>query len=374
MKSDLRYESIAMSEQAEYLGHNFEQLCRELVEQSGHLEKEQVWPDKQFDRLADENVTGWVIPQEYGGLDLNAYDLTHGYEQLAAACLVTTFVLTQRNGACQRIARAENETLKTELLPPLRRGEIFATVGISHLTTSRRHLKEPAVTVEWNDSSMVLNGTIPWVTGGLYADYIVTGGVCDDGLEVLVAVPCDSEGVECLPPIPMMALNSSQTGAVRLDHVKVDERFLIAGPVEGVMSQGVGGGTGSVATSALALGAVAGILNRFEVEVERRADLSEAYELLNQQRNETRDNMYESLLAAERGDDPQQSNEEIRQQANSLVLRASQAYLTATKGAGFITGHPAERAVREAMFFLVWSCPQAVAKATLHSFACGFER
>lgn len=358
----------------EFLGKSFETLCDKLTEQSSHLEKDQVWPDTQLDLLAAENVTGWVIPREYGGLDLDAYDLTLGYEKLAAACLVTTFVLTQRNGACQRIARAENETLKTELLPALRSGEIFATVGISHLTTSRRHLKEPAVTVEWNDSSMVLNGTIPWVTGGPFADYIVTGGVCEDGREVLVAVPCDSEGVECLSPIPMMALNASQTGAVRLNQVRVDERFLIAGPVEGVMSQGVGGGTGSVATSALALGAVAGILNRFQVEVERRPDLSEAFDLLNQQRRETCDNMYEALLAAARGDDPQKSNEEIRQQANSLVLRASQAYLTATKGAGFVTGHPAERAVREAMFFLVWSCPQAVAQATLHSFACGFER
>ena len=63
-------------------------------------------------------------------------------------------------------------------------------------------------------------------------------------------------------------------------------------------------------------------------------------------------------------------SETVRQKANSLVLRAAQAYLAASKGAGFVMGHPAERAVREAMFFLVWSCPQPVVSAALREFAC----
>jgi hypothetical protein len=62
--------------------------------------------------------------------------------------------------------------------------------------------------------------------------------------------------------------------------------------------------------------------------------------------------------------------ESVRQKANSLVLRAAQAYLAASKGAGFVVGHPAERAVREAMFFLVWSCPAPVVSAALREFAC----
>jgi len=54
------------------------------------------------------------------------------------------------------------------------------------------------------------------------------------------------------------------------------------------------------------------------------------------------------------------SRNNLRQRANSLVTRAAQASLTASKGAGFVVGHPAERLLRESMFFLVWSCPQPV--------------
>ena len=61
----------------------------------------------------------------------------------------------------------------------------------------------------------------------------------------------------------------------------------------------------------------------------------------------------------------------MRARANSLCLRSAQSYLTASKGAGFVAGHPAGRFVREAMFFQVWSCPAPVAAAALREFACG---
>jgi hypothetical protein len=80
------------------------------------------------------------------------------------------------------------------------------------------------------------------------------------------------------------------------------------------------------------------------------------------------------MSAAARGESPESSPAlsaaSIRGRANSLVLRATQADLAASKGAGFVAGHPAERAVREALFFLVWSCPQPVLAAALRGFAC----
>jgi len=62
---------------------------------------------------------------------------------------------------------------------------------------------------------------------------------------------------------------------------------------------------------------------------------------------------------------PSCTKESLRQRANSLVSRASQAALSAAKGSGYVVGHPAGRWCREALFFLVWSCPQPVAAANL---------
>jgi hypothetical protein len=59
------------------------------------------------------------------------------------------------------------------------------------------------------------------------------------------------------------------------------------------------------------------------------------------------------------------TTENLRARANSLVLRAAQAVLAAAKGTGYVVGHPAGRWCREALFFLVWSCPQPVLAANL---------
>ena len=79
------------------------------------------------------------------------------------------------------------------------------------------------------------------------------------------------------------------------------------------------------------------------------------------------------MLAASRGEPEAWSTEQIRQRANSYVTRLAQSYLAAAKGTGFVSGHPAERAVREAMFFYVWSCPQSVVQGNLQELACRDE-
>jgi len=366
-------DSIELNCNMDFTGPDFGPLLNKLRIHAESPGAEEAWPEEPLRWLAENHVLGWVIPPEYGGTDISSEQLTAGYEQLTESCLLTAFVLTQRNGACQRIAGSDNFELKSELLPRLCRGELFATVGISHLTTSRQHLHKPMVRVQQTDAGYVLTGTAPWVTGADQADVIVTGGTLDDGRQVLVAVPTDVEGVEVAEPLRMLSLNGSHTGALNMNAVEVAADRLIAGPAEQVMKKGQGHGTGSFATSALAVGVTRGVLRRFRQEAEARPELGEIHKPLNRECTALLDN----ILAAARGEsaeeNPALAAGAIRERANSLVLRTSQAYLAATKGTGFVSGHPAERAVREAIFFLVWSCPQPVLTAALRDFACIIE-
>ena len=210
------------------------------------------------------------------------------------------------------------------------------------------------------------------MTGANHADYIVSGGTCEDGTQVLAAVPTAHDGITINKPPRMLSMNASQTGSVDLNEVNIPRRFLLAGPVEGVMKRGKGGGTGSLVTSALAIGASEASINRLNQEADNRPDLKEIYEPLEAERKVLSLDLHHSAAGGS-GDDPALSMESIRQRANSLVIRSAQAYLGAAKGAGFVHGHPAERAVREAMFVLVWSCPQLVLTAALREFACVLE-
>lgn len=343
-------------------------LLSDLAALSASLDARQNWPAEQFALLAKAGVLGWVIPAAYGGTDISERELLAGYVELASACLTTTFVLTQRNGACQRIAASTNGDLKSRLLPELARGELFATVGISHLTTSRQHLKAPAVRAVEEGTGYRLEGEVPWVTGAAHADYIVTGGTVDGGRQLLAAVPTAAAGVHVAPAARLLALSASQTSSVRLDGVLIERELIVAGPIEQVMRHGASS-TGSLGTSALAAGLSRAALDRLADEGVVRPDLMPICDPL----REECDSLIADLnRAAERTaspGDPVLTSEAIRARANSLVLRSTQALLAASKGAGFVSGHFAERAVREAMFFLVWSCPQPVVHAALRELA-----
>ena len=84
-------------------------------------------------------------------------------------------------------------------------------------------------------------------------------------------------------------------------------------------------------------------------------------------RIETSSNALDELYQMDRGEGPNDLVA-LRKKANDLALNCTQAALVAAKGVGFAGGHDVGRWCREALFFLVWSCPQGVAQAHLCSF------
>jgi alkylation response protein AidB-like acyl-CoA dehydrogenase len=369
------------------------ELCARLAEMAIELDRHPTWPAEQLRLCGEYGVYEWFIDPAWGGQGWNEADVVQGYLTLSAACVSTAFILTQRTGACRRIERSENEALKKRLLPDLASGELFGTVGISHLTTSRRHLARPVLTAERVPRGFRLNGMAPWVTGGAAADVIVIaatlvkdGAATDD--QLIVAVPTGSPGVRVAEPLTLVGVSASATGPVHLDQVEVADDWLIAGPMPNVMTSGVGASTGGLETSTLAVGLAGAAIDYLQDEATRRTDLQQPATAL--RADHTR--LIGELLGAACGDkvvsrvvrgspDPAlggsvgrpattsadivTTKESLRQRANSLVLRATQAALAAAKGSGYVVGHPAGRWCREALFFLVWSCPQPVAAANL---------
>jgi alkylation response protein AidB-like acyl-CoA dehydrogenase len=337
-----------------------DELCALLAERAKQLDDTAEWPREQLRLCADYGVFRWFLPAEWGGFAWSDVDVIRGYLRLSAACLTTTFILTQRTGACQRIAVSENDGMKSLWLPRLVSGDAFSTVGISHLTTSRRHLTRPVLRAEETRDGYLLAGYSPWVTGAIAADVAVVGATLDDDRQLLVALPTNLNGVERPRPPRLVGLSASCTGELRLDEVRLPRECVLAGPIENVMRSGAGAGTGGLQTSTLAIGLAGAALDFLEAEATRRSEL--AGPALELRRDHGR--LHSDLLALAVGATVC-SNEELRIRANSLVLRATQAALAAAKGTGYVVGHPAGRWCREALFFLVWSCPAPVMAANL---------
>ena len=130
-----------------------------------------------------------------------------------------------------------------------------------------------------------------------------------------------------------------------------------------VGSPGTGSGPGGLQTSALAIGHAAQAIEYLLRESQVREDIRNVAEGLQSQWRA----MFDELTQMNRGIGPQDQGV-LRKKANDLALNSTQAALAAAKGVGFANGHDVGRLCREALFFLVWSCPQSVVQAHLCSF------
>jgi len=333
-------------------------LCEQLrilsTESSDH------WPANQLELIGQAGVYRWFVPEIYGGAQWDNADIASGYVRLAAACLTTTFIITQRAAAIRRICGSENVRLRENLLPGLMTGNACATIGISHLTTSHQHVSKPVLRASETESGFLIDGFSPWVTGASGAAYLVMGAQLEDGTQILFSVPTNASGVTVEPGFQLVSLTGSQTGPVKCDNVLIDHEQVLSGPVDNVLITRSGSGTGGLQTSALAIGLAQAAIDFIRDESRKRSALQDIYESLLAQHSEIQEQMLKLASGV-----PVCTLEQLRTDANSLVLRATKAALAAAKGAGYVKGHPVGRWCQEALFFLVWSCPQAVLDANL---------
>jgi alkylation response protein AidB-like acyl-CoA dehydrogenase len=291
--------------------------------------------------------------------------LVQRYARLASGSLTAVFILSQHEAALRRLMAATDRPTADRWLRAVGQDPVIATVGISHLTTSRRLGSQAIRVLETGPGRYRLDGTMPWVTGATRADLVVTGGTFDDGRQVLIALPTDRPGVTVRPPFPLAALQASCTSEIGLEGVEVAESDLLAGPATDVLTHPGAVGTGGLETSALALGQAHAALSALVELSPDRGELAEPLEAL----CDGWQSAWGQLMAQARGEDDAPQPSQIRAQANALVLRATQAYLTARKGTGFLRSEPAQRWARQAMFFLVWSCPAPIAQAAIRDLA-----
>ena len=283
-------------------------------------------------------------------------ELLSGYERLAEACLTTAFILSQREAAVRRLVASENADLAKQWLPPLARGEVLATVGLSQLTTSRQH-QAPVLRAAAHNGGIQLDGVIPWVTGADQADLIVIGATLPDDRQVLIALPRPHSGVTVEPALPLMALAGSRTSQVRCEGVTIASAGLLAGPAPKIMS-GKPGGVGGLETSCLALGHAGAAIDYLTEQAAARPDLAAIAERFQRVRHASRQRLHD--LAA--GQPDPDAMVAIRVDCTRLALQATQVAMTVAKGAGFVAPHPAQRWARQAGFLRVWSCPRPAAE------------
>lgn len=340
-------------------------LTQNLARLATHYDFTGQWPARSLEHLTAAGAWSWAIPKAYGGMGLDPASQMVAYEAVAAGCLSCALILTQRDGACEFIGESDNDQAKSKLLPAMATHSSFASIGISHLTTSRSGGKH-ALTAVRDGQHYILNGFMPWVTGAVNCNVIVTAAVEPERGQLLLWLPVPHPGLQIDPPMRLMALESSMTSEVHCRNVRLGSEHVLRPTCADALRRN--SPVKSLVVAATGIGLAWALVRDMESHASTEdARLRSFAEEAMDRYLATRERVmgFAAQLNEPETDIPKS---ELRIAVNDLLMRLAIGAMTCGKGSGFIRQRDTQRLVREAAFFLVWSASDDVRAKTLSRF------
>ena len=346
----------------------FESALAMISSNAESIDQRGRWPVESLRALQQCGAMTWSVPTDFGGDHLPPVRLQQRYQRIAAACLTTALILTQRDAAIDFLAAAAAESSSARrLLRQAAGGRRWLSIGISQVTTSTRHGSSALIARSIADGYR-LDGIIPWATSAHHTDDLIAAAEVHTGDKLLFILPMDSRGVSVQRCRPMAVLNGSDTASVKLSGVRIGRDQVLAGPSADALKIRARRRRFTLNTCVLPLGVAQGALAMAQEHLRGRSRLCrlEIAGLRNQWQQLVR-SVYRH--AAQNPPVAGAAAAQLRAQCNHMAMRSALAALELAKGSGLHADHPAQRRVREAMFFFVWSSPAEVIEKTLAGLA-----
>ena len=306
-----------------------------------------------LDALAAAGLLGTALPPP---------DQRELAELIAAADASTWFCWVQHQTPLRSLedARPSTETpaveaLRDELLPGLREGRLLAGVAFAHL----RRPGPPNPTARRVPGGWLLNGTLDWVTSWDIADVllIMAQATGDDADRIIYCyLPAGRSGVtiglKAGEPLRLLAMSGTHTRPIALHEV-----FVPTGRIAAVLDRGTwiaADAARAVDANPAAFGIARGAIAELHAIAEQCSDAG-MQQLVDALVDECRGVRAEAYDLADDDDAAARVDRRLALRASSLDLctRATTAVVVARAGAAMLSGHSAERRLREAMFLLV---------------------
>ena len=190
-----------------------------------------------FKKLGNLGLMGLKYPEEFGGAGLD-----FSYSMVMAEALgqcncggVPMAIGVQTDMATPALARFGSEELKAQFLAPAITGDAVGCIGVSEPAAGSDVSGIKSVARKDGDD-YVITGQKMWITNSLQADWMCMLVNTSEGPahknKSLVMVPMRengklTKGIEVAQKIRKIGMNSSDTGLIYFDEVRVPQRYRI---------------------------------------------------------------------------------------------------------------------------------------------------
>ncbi len=200
-----------------------------------------------FKKLGNLGLLGLTKPEEYGGAGLDySYSMAMAEALGNIDCGGVPMAIGVHTDMCTpALARFGSDELKREFLVPAISGDVVGCIGVSEPGAGSDVAAIKSYARKDGDD-YVITGQKMWITNSLQADWMCILVNIGDGPahknKSLVMVPMRDKGelrkgIEVGKKIKKIGMNSSDTGLIYFDEVRVPQRYLIGSEGSGFMYQ-----------------------------------------------------------------------------------------------------------------------------------------
>ena len=326
------------------------------------IDQEHYYPAELIPKMAELGFMGAMIPEAYGGTELNQFAYALVVEELAAACASTSIIVSAHNSLCiSPIVAFGTEEQKKKYLPPLADGSAIGCFALSEPGTGSDAASLTCVVKKEGDDYIV-NGTKNWITNGPDASTCVLFATMDQskGYKGVCAFVHDMDmpGVSVGKKEDKLGICGSSTSSIVYENVKLSKENLLDEEFRGfnVAMDTLNGGRIGVAAQAVGI-ARAALNDALAYSKERKAFGKAVCEHQSIQ-NYLADMLigvdcarFLTLSAArlkDEGKPYQRQASMAKLHASEVAMRCADKGIQIHGGYGYVKEYPAERHYRDA--------------------------
>lgn len=180
-------------------------------------------------KLADAGLFRIGVPTRWGGSGGHVADAVTAIGEVSAHSLTASFVFWGHRTFIEYLLQSGNAALRDALLPDLLAGRKGGATGLSNAMKFLSGIEELSVQAQRNGTGLQLDGFLPWVTNlpaaGFHVAMAVKGP--DGAPAFIAALASDDPGLERSPDLDLMAMRGSNTAALKIDSVRIDDGRII---------------------------------------------------------------------------------------------------------------------------------------------------
>ncbi|HTW99231.1 MAG TPA: acyl-CoA dehydrogenase family protein [Acidimicrobiales bacterium] len=302
-------------------------------------------PPAHLGALAAAGLYGALAPKERGGLGLDVPGLCAVVEELASACLATTFVWIQHLDLLGTLLDPAAPPVLREMLPKVVSGEVRSGIALAGLRSGMPGLRARELAGGW-----LLDGEASWVSGWGLVDVLLVAARGPDDSAVRLVVDAREQLGLSVTRLRLSALDATCTARIAFEGLFVaEERVASRRPYDPTTEQR----EGLRVNGSLALGLV------------RRCCTLLGPSALDDELVGCRDDLDVAGPDAIAG---------ARARASELAVRAAHVLSVRQGSRSVLAGDVAERLAREAAMLLVFGSRPAIRRSLLERLGAPLSR